>query len=278
MGQSHIDGGGTYSLRFPLELHDRSREIDEREVSDERSKQQAARSSNCQPSSAMLNFRGIQFAVAIAALGTSCHYLWLALRPNSRAHHDSPLFCESGERSPIYFLFAPGLALSGVLLFLAGCEAANAYESCNLWTLAMALRIFAVCAAIGLAGMGLVTNPMSRSFHDLATYAFVGGAASLLLLGIVASTYLQVYSAHEQSCLACLLVRIVLLAHASSRAYEFLGKYGRAMAMVSQADHGGDADTPAVDRKVMKRLLTQSAVAQYAALASLCFSAALLHP
>ena len=227
----------------------------------------------------MLNLRGVQFAFAIAALGTSCRYLWLALRPNPGAHHDSPLFCESGERSPIYFLFAPGAALSGVLLFLAGCEAANEYEiACNLWTLAMALRIFAACAAFGLAGMGLVTNPMSRSFHDLATYAFVGGAALLLVLGIVASTYLQLHSAYEQSSLAFLAVRLVLLAHASTKASEFLGKYGQAMAMVNQADHGGDAPTPTVDRKVMKRLLTQSAFAQYAALASLCISAALLRP
>ncbi|CAE7293442.1 kif1 [Symbiodinium sp. CCMP2456] len=227
----------------------------------------------------MLNLHGVQFAVAIAALGTSCHYLWLALRPNPGAHHDSPLFCESGERSPIYFLFAPGVALSSVLLLLAGCEAASEYElACNLWKLAMALRIFATCAAVGLAGMGLVTNPMSRSFHDLATYAFVGGAALLLLLGIIASTYLQVYSLHEQSGLAFLAVRIALLAHASTKASEFLGKYGRAMAMVSQADHGGDAEMPTVDRKVMKRLLTQSAFAQYSALASLCISAALLRP
>ncbi|CAE7445109.1 kif1 [Symbiodinium necroappetens] len=198
------------------------------------------------------------------------------------AHHDSPLFCESGERSPIYFLFAPGVALSSVLLLLAGCEAAREYElACNLWTLAMVLRIFATCAAVGLAGMGLVTNPMSRSFHDLATYAFVGGAALLLLMGVVASTYLQVYSLHEQSGLAFLAVRIVLLAHASTKASEFLGKYGRAMALVSQAgqaDHAGDGEMPTVDRRVMKRLLRESAFAQYSALASLCISAALLRP
>ena len=230
----------------------------------------------------MLNLRGVQFAVAIAALGTSCHFLWLALRPNPGAHHDSPLFCESGERSPIYFLFAPGVALSSVLLLLAGCEAAREYElACNLWTLAMVLRIFATCAAVGLAGMGLVTNPMSRSFHDLATYAFVGGAALLLLMGVVASTYLQVYSLHEQSGLAFLAVRIVLLAYASTKASEFLGKYGRAMALVSQAgqaDHAGDGEMPTVDRRVMKRLLRESAFAQYSALASLCISAALLRP
>ena len=227
----------------------------------------------------MVNIRGVQFAVAIAVLGAGCHYLWLIFRPNPAAHHSTPLFCESGERPPIYFVFAPGLLLCSVLLYLASSDAASAYEAAlGLRAFSVALRSFAACAALGLAGMGMVTHEMSPRLHDAATYIFLGGLAPTLLFSLGASIGMQGFLATSAVNLTLVATRVLLIVLASRKAFQFLNKYGQAMAMVGQADRCKKEASNAVHRKLMKQLLLDSAFAQYTALASVAASMIFLWP
>lgn len=206
----------------------------------------------------------VLYVFSFVATAASCHVLSRLL---GLVHNSTPLYCESGERWPLYPLMVVGNALSSCLL----CW--HAYTSLAAApTVGMASTVLegfgAMAAAIGFLLMALITHPMSRRAHDWATYVALGGGAVWLVAADC--------RAFATSGISRIWARVLCIVAIGIGARLFLDNYGTGMELVFERDEKLRQLTSERDKVDMrsfysggiKERLRRGAFAQYLLLAA----------